>query len=78
MFGFNVGFANQPSFVSAFPNYVLQVEVLRGYMTPKSLTKFFGDKDESTIKHIARYTIELGEHASNELSKIRFFPKFPD
>ena len=73
-FRFNVRFANQPYFVSSFPNYVLQAEVPRDCKTPKSLTKFSGDKDESIAKHVARYTIELGELASNELLKMRFFP----
>ena len=58
-FEFNIGFANQPYFVSVFPDCVLQVEVPRGCKTPKSLTKVSGDKDESTVEHIARYIVEL-------------------
>ena len=59
--------------MSAFHDCVLQAEVPRGCKTPESLKRFSSDKDESTVEHIARYTIELGELASNELLKMRFF-----
>ena len=58
-FGFNVGYANQPHFVSAFPDYVQQVEIPQGRKPPKSLTKFSGESGESTVEHIARYTMEI-------------------
>ena len=38
------------------------------------LTKFSGEDGESTVEHIARYLIELGEIATNEYLKMRYFP----
>ena len=46
----------------------------RGWKIPKSLTKFSGENGESTVEHIVRYTIEIGEVAFSEHLKIRFFP----
>ena len=74
MFGFNVGFANQPYFTSLFPDYVQQAELPSGWKAPKSLTKFSGNSGKSTIEHIARYTIEIGEITSVKYLKMRFFP----
>ncbi|XP_016164136.1 uncharacterized protein LOC107606608 [Arachis ipaensis] len=72
--GFNVGCLNRPYFVSAFPECVQQAELPRGWKIPKSLTKFSGEENESTVEHIARYTVEIGEVASNEYLKMRYFP----
>ena len=46
----------------------------RGLKVPKSLAKFSGENGESIVEHIARYTVEIGEVASNEHLKMRFFP----
>ena len=72
-FGFNVGYANHPHFVSVFPDYVQQVELPRGWKVPKSLTKFLGENGEPTVEHIARYTMEIKELANEEYLKMRFF-----
>ena len=50
-----------------------QVKLPRGWKAPKSLNKFSRDNGESTIQHIARYTTEIGEIASVEYLKMRFF-----
>ena len=52
-FGFNIGFANQQFFTSAFPDYIQQVAMPRGCKIPKSLTKFSSENSESTVEHIA-------------------------
>ena len=74
IFVFNVGYASQPYFLSAFLDFIQQVELPEGWKTPKSLTTFFGDSRESTVEHIARYTLEIGQIAANEYLKMRFFP----
>ena len=51
-----------------------QAKLLRGWKAPKSLTKILRDSGESTIEHITRYTIEIGEIASVKYLKMRFFP----
>ena len=71
-FGFNVGYANQPHFVSAFPEWIQQIELPRGVKIPK-FTKFSGEDGESAVEHIVRYTIELGEIIANEYLKMRYF-----
>ena len=60
--------------MSAFPECVQQAELPRGWKIPKSLTKFSGEENESAVEHIARYTVEIGEAASNEYLKMRYFP----
>ncbi|XP_016173120.1 uncharacterized protein LOC107615583 [Arachis ipaensis] len=52
---------DMPYFVSAFPECVQQAELPRGWKIPKSLAKFSGKENESTVEHIARYTIEIGK-----------------
>ena len=46
----------------------------QGWKAPKSLPNFSGEHGESIVKHIARYTMEIGELANVEYSKMRFFP----
>lgn len=72
-FGFNVGYANQPYFVSSFPDWVQQAKIPKGVKILK-LSKFAGEGTESTVEHIAYYTIEMGELDTIEILKMRFFP----
>ncbi|RYQ90200.1 hypothetical protein Ahy_B09g096438 isoform B [Arachis hypogaea] len=53
--GLNVGFMNQPHFVSTFPQVVQMAEVPRGVKNLKITTKFVGEVGESTTEHVARY-----------------------
>ncbi|XP_057720121.1 uncharacterized protein LOC130934580 [Arachis stenosperma] len=72
--GLNVGFMNRPHFLSAFPQVVQMVEVLRGVKNPKIITKFAGEVGESTTEHVARYLAEIGNLANYEILKMKFFP----
>ncbi|XP_016178270.1 uncharacterized protein LOC107620652 [Arachis ipaensis] len=72
--GLNVGFMNQPHFVSTFPQVVQMAEVLRGVKIPKITTKFAGEVGESTTEHVARYLVEIGNLANDKNLKIKFFP----
>lgn len=49
------------------------MELPRGWKLPK-FTKFDGDTNESTVKHIARYLNEAGDIANNENLRMRYFP----
>ncbi|XP_057432080.1 uncharacterized protein LOC130724824 [Lotus japonicus] len=71
--GFNVGDANRPSFTSPFSEVVIQAELPKGWKVPK-VTKFSGDTGESTVEHIARYRLEIGDLANNEQLKMKYFP----
>lgn len=54
--GLNVGL-HRPNFVSPLTEYVLQIELPKGWKVPK-FTKFVGDTSESDVEHIARYQTE--------------------
>ncbi|XP_020999705.1 uncharacterized protein LOC110281638 [Arachis duranensis] len=71
--GLNVGFMNQPHFVSAFSQVVQMAEVPRGVKNPKIVTKFAGEVGESTAEHVARYLVEIGNLATDENLKMKFF-----
>lgn len=60
---FDMGYANQLRFMSAFPDFVLQTP--RGWKVMK-FTKFAGEAGESTVEHVAGYQIECGDLANNE------------
>ncbi|XP_057756352.1 uncharacterized protein LOC130975599 [Arachis stenosperma] len=72
--GLNVGFMNQPHFVSAFSQVVQMAEVPRGVKILKITTKFAGEVDGSTTKHVARYLVEIGNLANDENLKKKIFP----
>ncbi|RYQ88934.1 hypothetical protein Ahy_B09g095834 isoform C [Arachis hypogaea] len=71
--GLNVGFMNQPHFVSTFPQVVQMAEVPRGIKNPKITTKFAGEVGESTTEHVARYLVEIGNLANDENLKMKIF-----
>ncbi|XP_027343100.1 uncharacterized protein LOC113855668 [Abrus precatorius] len=67
---------NQPVIVARNQNadeILEQAELPRGWKVPK-FTKFAGDSGESTVEHIARYSIECGDLARNEDLKLKYFP----
>jgi hypothetical protein len=41
---------------------------------PTEFTKFSGQDDTSTVEHIARYLMQLGECSSEEPFRVRYFP----
>jgi hypothetical protein len=41
---------------------------------PADFTKFSGQDDTSTVEHIARYLMQLGEASADEAFRIRYFP----
>ncbi|KEH16809.1 hypothetical protein MTR_0090s0110, partial [Medicago truncatula] len=60
--GFNMGL-HRPNFVSALSEYVLETDLPRNSKVPK-FTKFAGETNESTVKHIAQYLMEVGDMAN--------------
>ena len=70
--GFNMGL-HRPNFVLALSEYVLMTELPRNWKVPK-FTKFAGETNESTVKHIARRITEAGDIANNENLKMKYFP----
>lgn len=63
----------RPMYSSPLPDFVLQTKLSRGWKVPK-FTKFFGDTEESTVEHVARYQTEHGGITNNEDLKMKYFP----
>ncbi|XP_050920016.1 uncharacterized protein LOC127137611 [Lathyrus oleraceus] len=70
--GVNLGL-QRPTYSSLLPDFVLQIELPWGWKVPK-FTKFAGDTEDSTIKHVARYQNEAGDIANNKDLKLKYFP----
>ena len=68
----NTGF-QRTKYVSPFLDFMLQTELPRGWKLPK-FTKFEGDVEESTDKHVSKYQIELGDLVVNKDLRMKYFP----
>lgn len=61
-------------YIKPYPKWVDRIhELLKGYKVPK-LTLLSGDKNQSTIMHICRFTIQCGEVGTNDFLKLILFP----
>ncbi|XP_050889188.1 uncharacterized protein LOC127094389 [Lathyrus oleraceus] len=70
--GVNFGL-RRPNYTSPLSEYILQAEAPFRTKIPK-FTKFYGYTTESTVEHVARYLIEVGDMSNNESLRIIFFP----
>ncbi|XP_050919016.1 uncharacterized protein LOC127136513 [Lathyrus oleraceus] len=70
--GINFGL-RRPNYTSPLSEYILKAEAPPRTKIPKFI-KFSGDTTESTIEHVARYLIEVGDILNNESLRIKFFP----
>jgi hypothetical protein len=57
-----------------FPKWYNRVALQNRVKVPADLTKFSGQDDTSTVEHIARYLMQLGEAFADEAFRIRYFP----
>jgi hypothetical protein len=57
-----------------FPEWYNRVALPHRVKAPADFTKFSRQDDTSTVEHIARYLIELGEASADEAFRIRYFP----
>jgi hypothetical protein len=57
-----------------FPEWYNRVALPNRVKVPADLTKFSGQDDISTVEHIARYLMQLGEASADEAFRIRYFP----
>lgn len=69
--GVNFGL-RRPNYTSPFSEYILQAEAPLRTKIPK-FTKFAGDTTESTVEHVVRYLIEVGDMSNNESFRIKKF-----
>jgi hypothetical protein len=57
-----------------FPEWYHRVALPNRVKVPADFTKFSGQDDTSTVEHIARYLMQLGEASADEAFRIRYFP----
>jgi hypothetical protein len=57
-----------------FPKWYNRVALPHKVRAPADFTKFSGQDDTSTVEHIARYLMQLGEASADEAFRIRYFP----
>jgi hypothetical protein len=56
-----------------FPEWYHRVALPNRVKVPSEFTKFSGQDDTSTVEHIARYLMQLGEASADEAFRIRYF-----
>jgi hypothetical protein len=57
-----------------FPEWYHRVALPNMVKVPAEFTNFSGQDDTSTVEHIARYLMQLGEASADEAFRIRYFP----
>jgi hypothetical protein len=61
-------------YTSPFSEWYQRVGLPNRVKVPTKFTKFSGQDDTSTVEHIARYLMQLGEASADEAFRIRYFP----
>jgi hypothetical protein len=62
-----------PTYTPPFPECYYKVILPPRGKPPTEFTKFSGQDDTSTVEHIARYLMQLGEASSEEAFRVRYF-----
>jgi hypothetical protein len=62
------------TYTPPFPEWYNRVALPHRVKPPVDFTKFSGQDDTSTVEHIARYLMQLGEASADEAFRIRYFP----
>jgi hypothetical protein len=63
-----------PAYTPPFPEWYFRVILPSRVKPPTKFTKFSGQDDTSTVEHIARYLMQLGEASTDEAFRVRYFP----
>jgi hypothetical protein len=63
-----------PPYTPPFPEWYHRVIFPPRVKPPTEFTKFFGQDDTSTMEHIARYLMQLGEASADEAFRVGYFP----
>jgi hypothetical protein len=61
-------------YTSPFPDVYHRVALPNRVKVPTEFTKFLVQDDTSTVEHIARYLMQLGEASADEAFRISYFP----
>jgi hypothetical protein len=67
-----------PAYTPPFPEWYYKVILPPRVKPPTEFTKFSGQDDTSTVEHIARYLMQLGEASSEEAFRVRYFSHVTD
>jgi hypothetical protein len=62
------------AYTPPFPEWYHRVVLPPRVKPPTDFTKFSGQDDTSTVEHIARYLMQLGEASADEVFRVRYFP----
>jgi hypothetical protein len=62
------------AYTPPFPEWYFNVLLPPRVKPPTEFTKFSGQDDTSTVEHIARYLMQLGECSAEEAFRVRYFP----
>jgi hypothetical protein len=63
-----------PAYTPPFPEWYYRVILPLRVKPPTEFTKFSGQDDTSTVEHIARYLLQLGEASADAVFMVRYFP----
>jgi hypothetical protein len=63
-----------PAYTPPFLEWYYRVILPPRVKPPMEFTKFSGQDDTSTVEHIARYLMQLGEASADEAFRVRYFP----
>jgi hypothetical protein len=63
-----------PAYTPPFPEWYHRVILPPRVKPPTEFTKFSGQDYTSTVEHIARYLMQLGEASADEAFRVRYFP----
>jgi hypothetical protein len=62
------------AYTPPFPEWYYRVILPPRVKPPTEFTKFSRQDDTSTVEHIARYLMQLGEASADEAFRVRYFP----
>jgi hypothetical protein len=63
-----------PAYTPPFSEWYYRVILPPRVKPPTEFVKFSGQDDTSTVEHIARYLMQLGEASADEAFRVRYFP----
>jgi hypothetical protein len=63
-----------PAYTPPFPEWYHRVILPPRVKPPTEFTEFSGQDDTSTVEHIARYLMQLGEASADEAFRVKYFP----
>ena len=63
----------KPMFKKLYPTWIDSIPFPRGFQIP-DLTLFNGEENQSTIEHVGRFCLQIGELGHDEVYRLKLFP----